>query len=222
MLVGWVDSYSPQILKIFIYTIIVVLLILVVYTRRLVRHPAAVLIGMILTSIWGVGFMGLFGYNLDPLMLVVPFLISARSMSHGIQKVERYFLELSRPTTRRRRRAIPSTRCSAPARWRSSPMPAALALIGLGSVPINDKMSIYASFWAVCMVVTVLMTVPDAAVGAAAAEERRAVKARLHPPDLSPEDRAGHGHAAARQAVLWTCLVIAHHLRLLQLLGADR
>ena len=33
----------------------------------------------------------------DPLdVLVVPFLISARAMSHGIQKVERYFLELAR------------------------------------------------------------------------------------------------------------------------------
>ncbi len=37
---------------------------------------------------------------------------------------------------------------------------AALFLIGLGSVPINDKMAIYASFWAVCMVVTVLVTLP--------------------------------------------------------------
>jgi predicted RND superfamily exporter protein len=99
VLAGWVDSYSPQILQIFLYTIIIVLLILVVYSRRFygVLLP---LIGMILTSIWGVGFMGLFGYNLDPLMLVVPFLISARSMSHGIQKVERYFLELSKTKDR--------------------------------------------------------------------------------------------------------------------------
>ena len=95
VLAGWVDSYSPQILQIFLYTIFIVLAILIIYSRRFygVLLP---LIGMVLTSIWGVGFMGYFGYNLDPLMLVVPFLISARSMSHGIQKVERYFLELSR------------------------------------------------------------------------------------------------------------------------------
>ena len=90
VLVGWVDSYSGDILLIFFYTILIVLGILVFYSRRLygILLP---LLGMILTSIWGVGFMGVFGYNLDPLMLVVPFLISARAMSHGIQKMERYF-----------------------------------------------------------------------------------------------------------------------------------
>ena len=95
VLVGWVDSYSAQILQIFLYTVFIVLAILIVYTRRLygILLP---LLGMALTSIWGVGFMGVLGYNLDPLMLVVPFLISARALSHGIQKVERYFLELAR------------------------------------------------------------------------------------------------------------------------------
>jgi len=84
MMVGWIDSYSDQILQIFLYTILIVLFILIIYSRRL-YGIALPLLGMILTSIWGVGFMGVFGYNLDPLMLVVPFLISARSMSHGIQ-----------------------------------------------------------------------------------------------------------------------------------------
>ncbi|MDP2322692.1 MAG: MMPL family transporter, partial [Gammaproteobacteria bacterium] len=78
VLVGWVDSYSVQILQIFLYTVFIVLGILIVYTRRLygILLP---LFGMAITSIWGVGFMGALGYHLDPLMLVVPFLISARA-----------------------------------------------------------------------------------------------------------------------------------------------
>ena len=159
VLVGWVDSYSDQIVLIFFFTILIVLLILVVYTRRLygILLPT---IGMILTSIWGVGFMGVFGYNLDPLMLVVPFLISARSMSHGIQKVERYFLELARTQDKHE-----SARNTFNALFRPGALAivadaCALALIGLGSVPINDKMAVYASFWAICMVVTVLVTIP--------------------------------------------------------------
>lgn len=159
VLAGWVDSYSPQILQIFLYTILIVLLILVVYSRRLygVMLP---LLGMILTSIWGVGFMGLFGYNLDPLMLVVPFLISARSMSHGIQKVERYFLELSRTNDKEEAARNTFNSLFRPGGLAIVADACALALIGLGSVPINDKMAIYASFWAVCMVVTVLVVVP--------------------------------------------------------------
>ena len=159
VLVGWVDSYSGDILLIFFYTILIVLAILIVYTRRLygILLP---LLGMILTSIWGVGFMGVFGYNLDPLMLVVPFLISARAMSHGIQKLERYFLELSRTGEK-----VSAARNTFNALFRPGALAivadaSALYLIGLGSVPINDKMAIYASFWAVCMVVTVLIVIP--------------------------------------------------------------
>ena len=50
----------------------------------------------VMTSIWGLGILSLLGFNLDPLMLVIPFLISARAMSHGIQLVERFYQELAR------------------------------------------------------------------------------------------------------------------------------
>jgi predicted RND superfamily exporter protein len=35
-------------------------------------------------AVWGLGFVGLMGYSFDPLMLVVPFILTARDMSHGI------------------------------------------------------------------------------------------------------------------------------------------
>lgn len=159
VLVGWVDSYSGQILQIFMYTILIVLVILIVYTRKFLGVLLP-LLGMALTTIWGVGFMGLFGYNLDPLMLVVPFLISARAMSHGIQKIERYFLELSLTDDK-----VLAARNTFNSLFRPGALAivadaAALYLIGLGSVPINDKMSIYASFWALTMVITVLVLIP--------------------------------------------------------------
>ena len=159
VLVGWVDSYSVQILQIFLYTVVIVLAILIVYTRRLygILLP---LFGMALTSIWGVGFMGVLGYNLDPLMLVVPFLISARALSHGIQKVERYFLELARTDDKQLAARNTFNALFRPGALAIVADAAALFLIGLGSVPINDKMAIYASFWAVSMVVTVLVTLP--------------------------------------------------------------
>ncbi|MCC7258649.1 MAG: MMPL family transporter [Gammaproteobacteria bacterium] len=159
VLVGWVDSYSAQILQIFLYTVVIVLAILIVYTRRFygILLP---LVGMALTSIWGVGIMGVLGYNLDPLMLVVPFLISARALSHGIQKVERYFLELSHTDDKEVAARNTFNALFRPGALAIVADAAALFLIGLGSVPINDKMAVYASFWAVCMVVTVLVTLP--------------------------------------------------------------
>ena len=205
VLVGWVDSYSGDILLIFFYTILIVLAILIFYSRRLygILLP---LVGMILTSIWGVGFMGVFGYNLDPLMLVVPFLISARSMSHGIQKLERYFLELSRTHER-----VSAARNTFNALFRPGALAivadaSALYLIGLGSVPINDKMAIYASFWAVCMVVTVLIVIPMLLAELPRPKEV-AVKhtmARV----IFPKFARVVGTPGRSRAVLITCLVI--------------
>ena len=206
VLVGWVDSYSGDILLIFFYTILIVLAILVFYSRRLygILLP---LLGMILTSIWGVGFMGVFGYNLDPLMLVVPFLISARAMSHGIQKMERYFLELSRTGEK-----VPAARNTFNALFRPGALAivadaSALYLIGLGSVPINDKMAVYASFWAVCMVVTVLIVIPML-LAELPRPKNVAVKhtmARAVFPKLAQVV----GTKGRSKAVLITCLIIA-------------
>ena len=81
-------------------------------------------------------------------------------MSHGIQKIERYFLELSQTEDK-----VLAARNTFNSLFRPGALAivadaAALFLIGLGSVPINDKMSIYASFWALTMVVTVLILIP--------------------------------------------------------------
>jgi predicted RND superfamily exporter protein len=206
MLVGWIDSYSNQILQIFLYTILIVLFILIVYSRRLYGIVLPIL-GMTLTSIWGVGFMGLFGYNLDPLMLVVPFLISARSLSHGIQKVERYYLELDRT-----RDKILSARNTFNSLFRPGSLAivadaAALALIGLGSVPINDKMAVYASFWALSMVVTVLIVIPM--MLSLLPQPRRVEIKHTAIKSIFPKLALVTGTAARSRAVLWSCLLIA-------------
>lgn len=205
VLVGWVDSYSAQILQIFLYTVVIVLAILIVYTRRLygILLP---LFGMALTSIWGVGFMGVLGYNLDPLMLVVPFLISARALSHGIQKVERYFLELARTDDKQVAARNTFNALFRPGALAIVADAAALFLIGLGSVPINDKMAIYASFWAVSMLVTVLVTLPM--LLAVLPKPGNISTKRTFIRDAFPKLALVVGTPARARAVLWATLGI--------------
>ena len=205
VLVGWVDSYSAQILQIFLYTVVIVLAILIVYTRRLygILLP---LFGMALTSIWGVGFMGVLGYNLDPLMLVVPFLISARALSHGIQKVERYFLELARTDDKQLAARNTFNALFRPGALAIVADAAALFLIGLGSVPINDKMAIYASFWAVSMVVTVLVTLPM--LLAILPKPKNITIKRTFIRDVFPKLALVVGTRERAKAVLWVTLCI--------------
>ncbi|MEW8066478.1 MAG: MMPL family transporter [Candidatus Thiodiazotropha endolucinida] len=159
VLVGWVSSYTDQVVQIFLYTVLIMLLLLILYFRKLygILLPA---LGIVLTTIWGLGTLSLLGYNLDPLMLVVPFLISARAMSHGIQLVERYYHDLQ---------TFRDSKVAARSAFENLFRPGALGvisdaigllLISLGSVPINDKLAVYASLWALSVLVTVLIMVP--------------------------------------------------------------
>ncbi|MFK8068540.1 MAG: RND family transporter [Gammaproteobacteria bacterium] len=159
VLVGWVSSYVGEILQIFLYTVTIMLVLLTLYFRRLygVLLPA---IGIVLTTLWGLGMLSLLGYNLDPLMMVVPFLISARAMSHGIQFVERYYHELARTKDKNIAARKTFSDLFKPGSLGVISDAIGLLLISLGSVPINDKLAVYASLWAGSVIFTVLILVP--------------------------------------------------------------
>lgn len=159
MLVGWVYTYIPQIIQIFLFTIVFMFVLLLVYFRRLygVLIP---MIGIAISSVWGIGILSLLGYNLDPLTLVIPFLISARAMSHGIQLVERYYDEFSRCGNGKQAARITFDSLFRPGSLGVISDAVGLLLISLGSIPINTKLSYYASLWALCVILNVLVLVP--------------------------------------------------------------
>lgn len=159
MLVGWAYQYLGQIIEIFLFTALIMISLLVFYFRK--AYGVLVPLGaVIVSSIWGIGIIALFGYNLDPLGLVIPFLISARAMSHGIQLVERYYQELN---------LFNDHHLAARKTFESLFRPGSLGvvsdaigllLIAIGSIPLNTKLAHYASLWALCIIVTVLLAVP--------------------------------------------------------------
>lgn len=159
MLVGWVFTYVDQILLIFLLTMAIMLILLVGYFRSM-YGVVLPLLGIVLSTTWGLGIISLLGYNLDPLTLVVPFLISARAMSHGIQLVERYYTELEQ---------VDDSKVAARNTFDSLFRPGSLGvvsdaiglfLIALGSVPINTKLAHYASLWAFMVIFVVLVFIP--------------------------------------------------------------
>ena len=125
VLTGWVYTYLNQIIAILAWTLALLAALLILYFRRL-YGIALPLLGIALSSIWGLGFMALVGINLEPLSLPIPFLIAARATSHGVQLVVRYYEELARPTVASRRPGTRWTRCSGRAPWPSSSMRSAL------------------------------------------------------------------------------------------------
>ncbi len=159
VLVGWVSSYANQIITIFLLTIVIMLGVLILHFRSLygILLPIS---GIIVTSIWGLGILSMLGYNLDPLMLVVPFLISARAMSHGIQLVERYYQEIAAGHDGRFAAHLAFSNLFRPGSLGVISDAIGLLLIAVGSVPINDMLAVYACLWALSVIVTVIIAIP--------------------------------------------------------------
>ena len=159
VLVGWVHSYLLEVIQIFLLTAAILLALLVIYFRRFYAIVIP-LIGITISSIWGLGVISLLGYNLDPLTMVIPFLVSARALSHGVQLVQRYNDELDVSET-----GPEAARRTFEGLFRPGSLgvvsdATGIFLISLGSIPINTKLAHYASLWALSVVVTVLIAVP--------------------------------------------------------------
>jgi uncharacterized protein len=92
---GYGYYYTPVLIILFAVAIAVMIFILWATGGQRSRWWAPIVTGS-LSAIWGLGFVGLMGYDFDPVMLVIPFILTARDMSHGIQWQGRYHDELDR------------------------------------------------------------------------------------------------------------------------------
>jgi predicted RND superfamily exporter protein len=92
---GWGYYYLTEIKVIFVAAIALMLLILYLSIGERSSWWAPILTGSF-SAIWGLGFVSLMRYNFDPVMLVIPFILTARDLSHGIQWQGRYYDELDR------------------------------------------------------------------------------------------------------------------------------
>ncbi|MBX3667173.1 MAG: MMPL family transporter [Rhodocyclaceae bacterium] len=159
VLTGWVYTYLHQIVEILAYTVILLAALLIVYFRRL-YGIALPLLGIALSSIWGLGFMALTGINLEPLSLPIPFLIAARATSHGVQLVVRYYEELAIVHNGQK-----AARNALDALFRPGSLAiivdaVGIAVLVLGAAPFNTKLGIAAGFWGFSVIFTVHFMVP--------------------------------------------------------------
>jgi predicted RND superfamily exporter protein len=92
---GWGYYYLPRVTAIFFSSIALMLIILYLSLGQRSSWWAPIVTGSF-SALWGLGFVSLMRYNFDPVMLVIPFILTARDLSHGIQWQGRYYDELDR------------------------------------------------------------------------------------------------------------------------------
>jgi hypothetical protein len=159
MLKGWVGHFAGEWPRILGVTLVLMLLALLLYFRRLsgVLIP---FVGAIIQGVWGLGFIGLLGLHLDPLILVIPLLISARAVSHAVQLTERYFEEFA--ATKDQQRAVERT-------MRELFLPGLISIISdaggllvlaVATIPLIRTLAVFGSFWAFSNLFAVLLLTP--------------------------------------------------------------
>ncbi|MGH8462423.1 MAG: efflux RND transporter permease subunit [Stenotrophobium sp.] len=92
--IGDVADASLQVISFFALTVILVWLILSYYMGSFIVSMYPLSCGL-LAVIWELGILHLAGYGLDPFAILVPFLVLAISVSHGIQITSFWLLEVS-------------------------------------------------------------------------------------------------------------------------------
>ncbi len=94
-LYGWVYSYANDVFWILTVTYCMEWILRWMYFHDWRGALRPTLTGVI-AAFWGLAFVKIIGFTLDPLILVMPFLITARAVSHAIQMHDRYYEEFER------------------------------------------------------------------------------------------------------------------------------
>src|SRR5207245_10301251 len=113
-----------------------------------------------LSALWGFGLMRLTGFALNPLTLVIPFLITARAVSHSAQMHDRYSEELARGQAKAG--AISSSFVGLFAPTMAGILTDALGVlaIGLVAIPALRQLAVTATLWLLSLIVTELLLNP--------------------------------------------------------------
>lgn len=95
MLYAWIAHYYPGIVRVIAGTALAIVALLWFYFRT-AQGVLIPLFSGLLSTVWALGFAALFRFNIDPLVLVVLILITARALSHSVQSMDRYHEEYHR------------------------------------------------------------------------------------------------------------------------------
>ncbi len=159
-LYGWVYSYTSDVFFILWVTYVIewVLRWLYFHDWRGALRPT--LTGL-LAAIWGLGFIYIIGLAMDPLMLVIPFIITARAVSHAIQMHERYYEEMHRQGWDKRKAIVASfAELAIPTMSGVATDAVGVLVILLVPVIMLQKLAVTASFWILAVAVSEVLLNP--------------------------------------------------------------
>jgi uncharacterized protein len=176
---GWILALQWQVLMAFAAAIVLTWILLYRYFRDW-RGALRPTISGGLAAIWGFGLVQLSGFALNPLTLVIPFLITARAVSHSAQMHDRYYEELIAGSSKQEAVQRSFSRLVAPTVAGIFTDALGVLAIALVAIPALRVLAVVATLWLLSLIVTELLLNPI-------------VYARLRAPDVAHIRAREHG-----------------------------
>ena len=162
ILTGWVIKHAFEIGLFVALTVVLIFGLLWLYFRR--WHGVLIpMVAAFATVCWGLGFTGWVGITFDPLILVIPTIITARAISHTVQMAERFFedYETMLPIIGDPDRAkvevatVAMSELIVPGTLGIITDVAGLLMILVTSIPQMRELGIFGAFWVASIIITV-------------------------------------------------------------------
>jgi len=152
-LTGWVYRLQKQTYNIFAVTIGALIIALMLYMRN-VAGVATPMICAAVAGIWGFGFIGWLERPIEPLLMIVPLLLVARSFSHCVQYTERYYEVLMHLKDRRHAAEVTMGIMMAPSILGILTDVFGIIFIAVAPIETMVNHAIFCGFWALWIIPT--------------------------------------------------------------------
>ncbi|WP_291075497.1 efflux RND transporter permease subunit [Hyphomonas sp.] len=146
VLLGTVKKYLPHMLLIFAASVLVSAAVLYGFFRNWIGVAIPMVVASTVT-IWGFGVIGLVGYNLDPLLLLLPFFVFATVLSHSVQFVSRVFDELAEGGTLKEAVRVGLERLLFPSTAAVITDAAGFTVLALVTIPSIQSLALICTLW---------------------------------------------------------------------------
>ncbi len=152
-LIGWVYRHEWEMVGIFATTIAALIFALVLYMRNVVGVLTPI-ITSVTAAIWAFGFVGWLNISIEPLLMVIPLLLTARSFSHSVQFTERFYEVYAHVGDRSKAAEITMTVMMAPSVLGILTDIFGIIVVAAAPIPAMVRHAIFCGMWAVWLIPT--------------------------------------------------------------------
>ncbi len=152
-LTGWVYKLQTQTYSIFLITLSALVLALVLYMRNLAGTVTPIVCSAV-AAIWGFGLVGWLKSPIEPLLMIVPLLLVARSFSHCVQFAERFYEIYSHLKDKKKSAEITMGVMMAPSILGVVTDALGIIFIAVAPIPAMERFALFCGFWAFCIIPT--------------------------------------------------------------------